>query len=50
MKLPNAKRAIVEREKIADYLLNTPSGKTPTVRTVWIVDCGVEMPRIYSTI
>ena len=106
MKLSNAERAVVEREKIADYLLNaahpdnggkaafflslgfrqeewqtlaaafrrlaekfdihnsmrsahgrkyildgrieTPSGKRPIVRTVWIVDRGVEMPRLVT--
>ena len=106
MKLPNAERAVVEREKIVDYLLNaahpdnggkaafflalgfrqeewqtlaaafrrlakkfdihnsmasahgrkyildgrieTPSGKRPMVRTVWIVDRGVEMPRLVT--
>lgn len=106
MKLPNSESAIVAREKIADYLLNsahpdnggkaaffvscgfrqenwqimadaflllartaevaksvetfhgskyivegpleTPSGKLPTVRTVWIVDRGTSSPRLVS--
>jgi hypothetical protein len=106
MKLPNSGSAMVEREKIADYLLNpahpdnggkaafflslgfneddgqelalafrrlagraeitksvesshgckyvvegrieTPGGKSPTVRTVWIVDRGADVPRLVS--
>ncbi len=106
MKLPGADNAIVEREKIATYLLNaahpdndgkaqfflglgfnpddwqllaaafrkaaanhpvskrmasphgtkyiidgrieTPGGKTPLVRTVWIVDAGLETPRLVT--
>ena len=106
MKLPNSHLALVEREKIAEYLLNTehldnggkalffislgftraewftlanalmkvaheteiaismesshgikyivdgrmstPSGKSPTVRTVWIVDKGNERPRLVT--
>lgn len=106
MKLPNSQLAIVEREKIAEYLLNavhpdnggkalfffalgfsreawpilanafltlaqetevamivesshgikyivdgalsTPSGKSPTVRTVWIVDKASESPRLVT--
>jgi len=106
MKLPRADKAIVEREKIVDYLLNathpdnggkagfflglgfsqddwqllaaafrkaagnqpvaktmasshgtkyimdsrieTPSGKTPLVRTVWIVDAGLEVARLVT--
>jgi len=106
MKLPNAERAVVEREKIADYLLNpahpdnggkaafflalgykrddwpslasalrrlavatevaksmetvhgikyvldggmeTPGGKTPVVRTIWIVDRGLDRPRLVT--
>jgi hypothetical protein len=106
MKLPDPRRAIVEREKITEYLLNdahpdnggkasffiahgfsqegwltlasaflklaqetdvaitmesshgikyivdgalsTPSGKRPTVRTVWIVDRGSENPRLVT--
>lgn len=106
MKLPNAENAVVEREKIADYLLNpahpdnggkapfflshgfqpdhwqtlatafrrlaettevdnrvasphgekdivdgrleTPLGKTPLVRTVWIVDVGQTTPRLVT--
>jgi hypothetical protein len=104
--LPNAERAVVEREKIADYLLNpahpdnggkaafflalgytrddwlplaaalrrlalateiaksmetahgikyvvdggmeTPTGKTPVVRTIWIVDRGLDTPRLVT--
>ena len=106
MKLPNAENAVVDREKIADYLLNaahpdnggkapfflshgfraehwqtlatefrrqaeatevhksvasahgqkyivdgpleTPGGKTPLVRTVWIVDLGLTTPRLVT--
>ena len=106
MKLPNAAKAVVEREKVAGYLLNpahpdnggkaqfflglgfqrddwrplaaafrklvegqsaaksmdsphgrkyivdgqieTPSGKTPLLRTVWIVDRGFDTPRLVT--
>lgn len=106
MKLPNAALAIVEREKIAEYLLNaahpdnggkaafflslgfdrndwralaealrklaldadvtsrvesrhgkkyvvdgrmeTPSKRSPLVRTVWIIDLGLETPRLVT--
>ena len=106
MKLPNAEHAVVEQEKIIDYLLNpahpdnggkapfflslgfrpehwqtladafrrlsettevynhvasphgekyivdglieTPVGKTPLVRTVWIVDLGQHTPRLVT--
>jgi hypothetical protein len=105
MKLPKSHFAIVEREKVVDYLLNpshpdnggkalfftalgfsrdgwaladafmnlaresevgvsiesshgikyivdgtliTPSGKCPTVRTIWIVDKGSESPRLVT--
>ena len=106
MKLPNAERAVVEREKIADYLLNpaipttegrprsfwhsathrddwpslaaalrrlavatevaksmetahgikyvvdggleTAGGRTPVVRTIWIVDRGLDRPRLVT--
>lgn len=106
MKLPNADKALIQREKIADYLLNaahpdnngkaeffesfgfrsddwetlanafrraaldgeviqhletshgvkyvlhaameTPSDKSPLVRTVWIVDRGRNFPRLVT--
>lgn len=106
MRLPNANLALVERQKIVEYLLNrehpdnggkadffialgfgtndwetmaaavrvlamhssvslsmesehgkkyivdgaiaTPSGKTPMVRTVWIVDTGETIPRLVT--
>ena len=106
MKLPNAERAVVEREKIVEYLLNpahpdnggkatfflglgynqddwaslaaalcrlavateaaqsmetvhgtkyvldgrleTPGGKAPLVRTIWIVDRGLDRPRLVT--
>jgi hypothetical protein len=104
--MPNAERAVVEREKIVDYLLNpkhpdnggkaafflgfgynqhewaalaaalcrlavatepaqsvetvhgikyvldgrleTPTGKAPMVRTIWIVDRGFDRPRLVT--
>ncbi len=107
MNLPNAESAVVERDKIVDYLLNpahpdnggkaafflshgfhpgrwqelafafanfaastpvtksvasthgtkyvldgelrTPSGRSPRVRTVWIVDAGLETPRLVTS-
>ena len=106
MKLPNANKAVVEREKIVDYLLNpahpdnsgkaeffeslgfrrkewktlaaaflasarqaevaqnlksphgqkyvivgrieSPGGKSPLVKTIWIVDSGVETARLVT--
>jgi hypothetical protein len=33
---------------IVDGALITPSGKRPTVRTVWIVDRGSENPRLVT--
>jgi len=106
MRLPNAERAIVEREKIQDYLLapahpdnggkaaffmalgytrkdwpslaealrrlaveaeieksqetthgvkyildgriETPGGSNPAVRTVWIIDSGLDRPRLVT--
>lgn len=106
MKLPNALSAVVDREKIVDYLLNpahpdnggkapffltfgfsredwqklvaafrelarvspvtvslesphgmkyiidgqieTPSGRRPVVRTVWVVDLGFDLPRLVT--
>ena len=106
MKLPNVENAVVDREKITDYLLNpahpdngckalfflshgfradhwqtlatafrrlaettevfksvasahgqkyivdgpleTPGGKTPLVRTVWIIDLGLTTPRLVT--
>ncbi|HEX3624198.1 MAG TPA: hypothetical protein VH280_02120 [Verrucomicrobiae bacterium] len=106
MKLPNADKAIVQREKIVDYLLNgnhsdnggkagffeglgfqreewevlaavfltlarqseivegteshhgrkyviigrieSPGGKTPLVKTIWIVDDGLDTPRLVT--
>jgi hypothetical protein len=33
---------------IVDGALSTPSGKRPTVRTVWIVDKGSENPRLVT--
>jgi hypothetical protein len=52
MKLPNADKAIIDREKIADYLLNPAhpdnGGKAPLVQTVWIVDKGGEAARLVT--
>jgi hypothetical protein len=31
-----------------DGVLPTPSGQTPTVRTIWIVDAGADTPRLVS--
>jgi hypothetical protein len=33
---------------IVDGVLITPSGKSPTVRTIWIVDKGGENPRLVT--
>jgi hypothetical protein len=33
---------------IVDGLLDTPSGRTPRVRTVWIVDHGATVPRLVT--
>ena len=33
---------------IVDGALSTPSGKSPTVRTIWIVDTGNEDPRLVT--
>jgi hypothetical protein len=34
---------------IVDGALITPSGKSPPVRTVWIVDKGSENPRLVTS-
>jgi hypothetical protein len=33
---------------ILDGRIGTPSGKTPVVRSVWIVDAGREAPRLVT--
>ena len=33
---------------IAECRVETPSGKTPLVRTVWIVDLGQDNPRLVT--
>lgn len=33
---------------VVDGALNTPLGKTPSVRTVWIVDAGGDIPRLVT--
>jgi hypothetical protein len=33
---------------ILDGKIETPCGKTPTVRTIWIVDRGTEAPRLVT--
>jgi hypothetical protein len=33
---------------LVDGRLETPSGKTPVVRTVWIVDRGLDTPRLVT--
>ena len=54
MKLAQESEIVVSVESshgikyIVDGALITPSGKSPTVRTVWIVDRGSENPRIVT--
>src|SRR5437868_6697659 len=36
------------RKYIIEGLLETPSGKSPVVRTVWIVDQGGDVPRLVT--
>ncbi len=36
------------RKYIVEGVLQTPSGLTPTVRTVWIVDEGTDAPRLVT--
>jgi hypothetical protein len=31
-----------------DGKIETPSGRSPTVRTIWIVDAGVETPLLVT--
>jgi hypothetical protein len=31
-----------------DGQIETPNGKTPLVRTVWIVDLGLDTPRLVT--
>jgi hypothetical protein len=33
---------------IVDSRIETPSGKTPLVRTVWIIDIGLDTPRLVT--
>src|SRR5262245_5908994 len=33
---------------VVDGTLTTPCGKTPVVRTVWIIDHGAETPRLVT--
>ena len=33
---------------IVDGVIDTPSGKKPPVRTVWIVDLGLDTPRLVT--
>jgi hypothetical protein len=33
---------------VVDGVLKTPCGKTPAVRTVWIIDHGAETPRLVT--
>jgi uncharacterized protein DUF6883 len=33
---------------IVDARIETPGGKTPMVRTVWIIDLGVDRPRLVT--
>jgi hypothetical protein len=41
-KLPNAHLAIADREKIGR--IETASGRSPSIGTVWIVDKGNDKP------
>ena len=45
MKLPNALLAVVEREKVVDYLLNRAHRYG---RTVWQLDTGQLAPRLIT--
>lgn len=36
------------RKYIVDGRIETPSRKTPSVRTVWIVDLGLDRPRLVT--
>jgi hypothetical protein len=36
------------RKYVLDGRIETPAGRTPLVRTVWIVDAGTEIPRLVS--
>jgi hypothetical protein len=36
------------KKYIVDGAIETPSGKTPVVRTVWIVDEGSDVPRLVT--
>ena len=36
------------RKYIIDGRIETPGGKTPLVRTVWIVDLGFDVPRLVT--
>jgi len=36
------------KKYIVDGAIETPSGKTPMVRTVWIIDSGETIPRLVT--
>lgn len=36
------------RKFVVDGALKSPSGRQPTVRTVWIVDAGQDIPRLVT--
>jgi hypothetical protein len=36
------------RKYIIDGAIETPGGKTPLVRTVWIIDRGSDVPRLVT--
>jgi hypothetical protein len=58
VKLRHAHLAVVERDKIVDYLLNPAhpdnggkaqlGSQSRSVRTIWIVDRGLEAPRLVT--
>ena len=46
MKLPHADKAMTEYVPLGR--LETPTRKTPWVRTIWIIDRGQEAPRLVT--
>ena len=36
------------KKYIVDGAIETPAGKTPVVRTVWIIDRGTDVPRLVT--
>jgi len=54
MQIPNADKAVIERDKIALYLLDVvapltgPSGDTVLFHSVWQIDLGTNLPRLIT--